>query len=186
MSLRMTLVLLALFNLSNANVLDELFSTRNNNNIKSNHIKAYGKQGTPFIVKSETDILNFSAGHMRVITQIQSQSVFSEVRYKWILPPGVELSWGTTEGMLYNLGSEEFANLEIEIRGLNLNTNENVILFLERNSGEQELGASFVIASRKDLTEEFKKMPDVEEGQEQLKKMSFDDANVSKQKKFIY
>jgi hypothetical protein len=173
-------------NSTKQNPLNFKFKVNNKLNSRLNRSRMAGKHGTPFFLETRTEVLDFASGKMRLSVELGSHGQFDEVHYKWIIPSGVELSWGSLDGVLTNLSVDNSAKLDIEVANLNMNINQNIILLVERNEGDQALGSSFVIASRKDLTEEYLKTPNqnVDENA-QLKTMAIDD-DTSTKKKFIY
>lgn len=188
--MRLGLVFLSILNLSNTNLLSELsqqISPKISKN-KLGHSHILGKHGSPFYVETRTDVLNFDAGKLQVSIDLGSYVDMEEVHYRWILPEGVALSWGSLDGVITDLSGNNPINLEIEAINLNMETNQNIILFLDRKTtGGPSLGASFVIASRKDLTEEYQKMPDEgsDDDELQLKSMDYEE-DISIKKKLIY
>jgi hypothetical protein len=186
MSLKLTLVFLSLFCLSQLNI----FETSDSDQITWPEVrsksKIFGKHGTPFIVETETNKVDSHSGRLQITSSIKSLNAFKELEYKWVLPEGVNLIWGDLSGTLSQVGSDELIRLEIEVSGLDLEKNENIILVLERKQGGRNLGASFVVASRKDLTPEYQSIVRENAEQKSLNKMSFGGDKIIAHKKLIY
>jgi hypothetical protein len=148
--------------------------------------KIFGKQGSPFIVETKSEVLDFDSGKMQVSVDITSSMEFEEISYKWVLPNGVALSSGLSDGAIANISVENPVRLVLEVSGLNLNINQNIVLLIERHQGIHNLGSSFIVASRKDLTEEYQKMPNEYDDQYELKAAAFGEEARSTKLKLVY
>lgn len=185
--MRLSLVFFSILNLSNPNLFSDFSHTifASNSKYKFGHSRIMGKHGTPFFVDSRTDIIDFDSGKLRLSVDLNSFVGFQDLHYKWILPENTELTWGLPDGVINELSGSSPARLDLEIKNLNMNVNQNIILYVERTEGENTLGSSFVIASRKELTEEYQKMPEDNDDEAQFKATAFDE-NIVPKKKFIY
>jgi hypothetical protein len=155
---------------------------------KDHHVRTLGKEGSPFYIDSKIDVINFNYGELRISVDLSSYVEFDSVSYKWIIPKGARLNSGTIDGILTKLSPNNPIRLDLDIADLNMNINQNIILLIDRKVGENTLGMSFVIASRKDLTEEFQKISDNETSDEgEFKPASVNKKSTSTiKKKFIY
>jgi hypothetical protein len=201
MSIRGSLIFLSFFCLSSLNLLDSSISEQKHFVISqssfsskalynSRNSKIFGKQGSPIIAEIYTELLNPDIGQMQISADLTSAILFNDIKYKWILPESLSLSSGEIEGSIVNLSKENPANLVITVSNLDVNINQNIILLVERNDGVYNLASSFVVASRKDLTDEYKvdeykKVLNNRGEKKQLKTISFDD-NKTANIKLVY
>jgi hypothetical protein len=185
--MKLSLVFFSILNLSNLNLLSDfsysIFSSHSKH--KLGQARIMGKHGTPFFVDSRTEVIDFDSGKLRLSVDLSSFVEFQNLHYKWIIPENVEMTWGLPDGVINELSGNNPARLDLEVKNLNMNVNQNIILYVERTEGENILGSSFVIASRKELTEEYQKMPEDNDDEAQFKATAFDENTVPK-KKFIY